>query len=106
MRHLGRRCNHLQSNAASWGRPCGACVGRLQPLLPVSGLREARPLRLLQVLGTATLKNPAPGVNVTLSGTIPDENSGKVCPLSSVGNAVSSKFALLCTAALTCCSSD
>eukprot|EP00891_Asterochloris_glomerata_P009541 jgi/Astpho2/9541/Aster-03826 len=31
-----------------------------------------------KVLGTATLKNPAPGVNVTLSGTIPDENSGKL----------------------------
>ena len=57
-------------------------MGRLQPLLPVSGLREAKPLLLLQVLGTATLKNPAPGVNVTLSGTIPDENSGKVCTLS------------------------
>ena len=57
-------------------------MGRVQPLLPVSGLREAKPLLLLQVLGTATLKNPAPGVNVTLSGTIPDENSGKVCTLS------------------------
>ena len=61
------------------GRPCGACMGQFQRLLPVYGLHEAKPLLLLQVLGTATLKNPAPGVNVTLSGTIPDENSGKVC---------------------------
>ena len=83
MRHLGRRCMAaIMSKAASWGRLCGADMRRLQPLMPVSGLREAKPLLLLQVLGTATLKNPAPGVNVTLSGTIPDENSGKVCTYS------------------------
>ena len=76
-------------------------MGRLQPLLPVSGLREAKPLLLLQVLGTATLKNPAPGVNVTLSGTIPDENSGKVCTLYLLAMLCP---ALLCTAARTCCS--
>ena len=99
-------CKHLQGNTALRGRFCGVCVGWLQPLLAVSDLHEAKPLLLLQVLGTATLKNPAPGVNVTLSGTIPDENSGKVCALPSLAMLCPANPALLCTAARTCCSSD